>query len=644
MNPRVRNLSWIFLGAALLATAIVYAPGLHGPFVYDDMSFVLGNERIRVTSLDLSDWFAAAISFPAGTHQGRWLCMLTFAANYYFGGLDPYGFKLTNLAIHLANGFLLFLALRALFELWSESRGGDERNKFTLQAIAVAIAALWLVLPINLTAVLYVSQRLESLSNTFVFLGLAWYLRARLRLWRGDGGHFSLWCSLIVSTGIGALVKESAVLLPLYALCAEIALTRFRTSEGRVDRSIAGLYIALLVVPLIAGLVWLSTWVAKPGAYQRSFTPIERMLTEFRVLVDYIYWTIAPNLDALTLYHDDIQASKSFLDPPSTLASFIVLLSMIAAAIWQLARRPLFSIGIAWFFCAHVLTGTFIPLLFAFEHRNYFASAGLLLAGASLIAIEQRVRRLRVATTVALALFAFYAFTTWMRAEEWSDGRRLAMSEAAKRPDSPIAQYEKARVYLETQGPQRTAFIQQGFKLLEQSAHLPGASIRFEQLLITLHAAMGLPIDPVWMQSLIQKLKAAPASPSDARALQNLNACFIKASCRDGLNELGNAYRAALSHPQPTPALLSVHAEYAWYLANDRADAERDIREAVRRAPFDFEGRKNLIVLLIATNQFDEARSEIMRLERMNLFGMFDKVIAQLQSALAKQRGEQTAE
>jgi Flp pilus assembly protein TadD len=89
---------------------------------------------------------------------------------------------------------------------------------------------------------------------------------------------------------------------------------------------------------------------------------------------------------------------------------------------------------------------------------------------------------------------------------------------------------------------------------------------------------------------------------------------------------------------------LSVHAEYAWYLANDRADAERDIREAVRRAPFDFEGRKNLIVLLIATNQFDEARSEIMRLERMNLFGMFDKVIAQLQSALAKQRGEQTAE
>lgn len=636
MDTRIRQLvTWIAVCGALLVAALVYWPGLSGDFVYDDMSFVVGNGRIQVDTLDLGDWVAAAISFPSGTNQGRWLGMLSFAANYYFTGLDPYWFKLTNLGIHLLNGLLLFLALRALFALWRECRG-DGVAQPRLDAAAAAIAALWLVLPINLTGVLYVSQRLEALSNTFVFLGLAWYLRARLAYWRQERGAFGLWASLLVGTTVGVLVKESAVLLPLYAFCVELAVTRLRRRDGTIDRGVLWIYGCMLAVPLVVGLVWLAGWVARPGAYQRSFGTLARVETEFRVLVDYIAWTLAPSLDSLTLYHDDIQASKGLLDPPSTLAALAALLALLLAALWQLRRRPLFSLGILWFFAGHVLTATIIPLLFAFEHRNYFPSAGLLLAIASLLAIEQRQQRYRVPVVVASALFAFYAFTTWMRAEEWSDGKRLAMSEASKRPDSPIAQYERARVLLSSNGPNGQPLVEDGFLALEDASHLPGAGIRFEQILITMHAAMGRDIDPAWMQSLIEKLRRAPASPSDARSLQNLNACFIEEKCKVGVAELGKAYEAALAHPQPSPALLSVHAEYAWYLQHDRAAAERDIREAVRQAPFDFEARKNLIVLLIATGQIDEGRREIAAIRRLNFFGMFDKVIGQLETALAE--------
>ncbi|MGH8325083.1 MAG: hypothetical protein ACRETD_15030, partial [Steroidobacteraceae bacterium] len=326
-----------------------------------------------MTTLHLSDWVAAAFSFPGGTHTGRWLGMLSFAANHYFTALDPFWFKLTNLVIHLVNGCLVFLMLRALLALRRECEiVGAAPLRFNDAFAAVAIAGLWLVLPINLTAVLYVSQRLESLSSVFVFLGLAWYLHARLRFWRGEGGTIGLWLSLLVCTGVGVLVKESAVMLPLYAACAEFVITRGRDRDGRPNRAIYTLYTVLLVIPLLAGLIWLATWLFGPSTFARPFDTWQRLLSETRVWIDYIRWTLAPSLDALSLYHDDIQISRGLLDPPATFFALAALIALAAGAWWQRTRRPLFTLGIAWFVCGQLLTGTIIPLMLAFEHRNYF--------------------------------------------------------------------------------------------------------------------------------------------------------------------------------------------------------------------------------------------------------------------------------
>jgi len=106
---------WLLFSTALSLTALIYWIGLRGGFVYDDYSFIVGNTGLEVTANNLQQWFAAALSFPSGAHQGRWLGMLSFGINHYFTGMDPFGFKLTNLGIHLLNGLLVFLTLRALF-------------------------------------------------------------------------------------------------------------------------------------------------------------------------------------------------------------------------------------------------------------------------------------------------------------------------------------------------------------------------------------------------------------------------------------------------------------------------------------------------------------------------------------------------
>jgi hypothetical protein len=521
---RIFRGGWLLIGVALVVTATVYWAGLRGGYIYDDFSFLVSNDAIKVTTSRLGDWVAAMLSFPAGSQQGRWLGMLSFAANHYWTAMDPFGFKLTNLAIHLVNGALLFLALRALFALYHETASAtDRRASFDGALAAATIAALWLVLPINLTAVLYVSQRLEALSNTFVFLGLWWYLEARRTHWASGKRTAELWASLIFCTGAGVAVKESAVLLPLYAACAEFVLTRGRRGEKR-DRSVYALYGMLLLVPLVVGLIWLGSWVDGTRTFGRSFDVPSRLMTEARVLIEYMRWTLLPSLDALTLYHDDIQPSRGLLDPPSTLASIAALAILAAAAFWQRRRTPLFALGIFWFFAGHALTATVIPLLLAFEHRNYFPSAGLLLTVASVAALEHGYLRRRALVLGSGFVFGFYALNTALRAQEWSDPDRLIMSEAAKRPQSANAQYELGRLMvMKLRRPDGNPMTEDGYMVLEDAMKLPGAGTTFEQSLITFHAERHEPIDPTWWESLIAKLKARPPNVSDARVLANLN-------------------------------------------------------------------------------------------------------------------------
>lgn len=631
-----RTVAWLLVGLFLGVTVAIYLPGLSGGFVYDDVSFIVENAAVQVASTDWRDWMSAAFSFPGGVHQGRWLGMLSFAANHYFSGLDPFAFKFTNLAIHLLNGLLVFAMLRALFALREET-ASEPSPRFDGRLAAAAIAGLWLVLPINVTAVLYVSQRLEALSNTFVFLGLAWYLRARLRHWRGEGGSSGLWLSLIACTGVGALVKESAILLPLYAACVEIAITRARTRDGQARRDVLVMYAALLGLPLIVGVTWLGTWVFGHDTYARPFDTWQRLISEARVLADYIGWTLVPNLDTLTLHHDDIQASRGLFDPPTTLLSMACLAALAGIAIWQRRRRPLLSLGLAWFFCGHLLTGTIIPLLLAFEHRNYFPSIGLLLACASLV--ESMLRRPSARIAIVAIVACFYAFTTWMRAEEWSQPMRLTMSEASKRPRSPTAQYDRAAALVGAGTVNGRPVIEDGILALEDNRNLPGAGIVYEAALIALFERRGNPASPAWWDSLIEKLRANPPSIGDAQSLEFLSTCFVEHECKEGLPNLAKAYATALAHPSPSAYLLSSNAEFAWQLQGDTALAEKQFRAAVAKSPYDAQARRHLVMLLISTGNFTEAQAEIDAVRRINQLGNFDRLIRSLESAWQAAKG-----
>ncbi len=363
--------------AALLVTTLVYWPGLSGGYIFDDYPNIIENPALQVQHADWATLKAAALSSPSSEFH-RPLSSLTFVANYMTTGLAPFGWKLTNLVIHLLNGVLVYLLARAL--LCAAARGREEPRAGLLAAL---IAAGWLLLPINLTAVLYVVQRMESLANLFVLLGLLGYVRGRLRMQRDGRGFAGAVASLLVWTAIGLTAKETAVMTPFYAALIEWALFSARSGRGRRrDRRVLWLFALVLVLPGLAGLAWLlPDLVLNPVAWQaRNFTLGERLLSEPRIWFDYLRWIVLPTPHALSFYHDEIRVSTGLLAPWTTLAAILGLALLVALIAFLRARAPLVALGLALFLGAQLLTGTIIPLELVYEQRNYFASFGVLLA------------------------------------------------------------------------------------------------------------------------------------------------------------------------------------------------------------------------------------------------------------------------
>ncbi|HET6905703.1 MAG TPA: hypothetical protein VFH52_01990, partial [Rhodanobacteraceae bacterium] len=158
LSPKTTTL--FVLAAALAITLLVYWPGLSGGYVFDDFPNIVDNAGIHVMQSTLANWANAAWSSPASAFH-RPLASLTFAVNWFFSGADPMPMKAVNIGIHLLNGVLLYFMLRELLRAWRARRGDEVIEGAAAHRLALLIAAAWLLLPINLMAVLYVVQRME---------------------------------------------------------------------------------------------------------------------------------------------------------------------------------------------------------------------------------------------------------------------------------------------------------------------------------------------------------------------------------------------------------------------------------------------------------------------------------------------------
>ncbi|MFV1998218.1 MAG: tetratricopeptide repeat protein, partial [Acidiferrobacterales bacterium] len=381
----------------------------------------------------------------------------SFALNIYFnnGSVSAFPFKLTNILIHSLNGLLVFwflyLGLGRLTVSNERFANLSSRHVFLL---SFGTALLWTVHPIHLTSVLYIVQRMTSLSATFVLLALISYITGRTSILSGK-----TWRGRIYAAGgttlfglMGLFSKENAALLPIYIVIVELTLFSREWPWTRwVHLSRRSQYFAisgLLLVVTVALAYFINYFY--PGYSGRTFTFTERLLTEPRILLFYLSLILLPRIDAFGIYHDDIAVSGNLLDPWTTLPSIFAISLLLAIAVLSYKKHKLVSFSILWFFASHLIESTIIALELAHEHRNYLATIGpvvLIMYLTYLAILETKRKKLWWVPVLFLILFIT---NTSLRAWHWSDKASLYDFESRNHPDSARAQASMGSLLAET--------------------------------------------------------------------------------------------------------------------------------------------------------------------------------------------------
>jgi len=436
---------------ALVLTWLAYHPGLSGGFLFDDFF----NLPVLGYYGTVDNWTAFWLYLTSGSADptGRPLALLSFLIDANTWPADPYSFKRTGVLLHLLNGTLLTWLLLKL----GRALG---RTDTLAAASAVLGAALWLLHPLLISTTLYIVQRETVLAATFVLLGLVGYTAGRELA--ANGRFVGVWLAALsigACTLLAVLCKANGVLLPVLALIMEgiLLAPALPVRQHSIRRGLWIVRRTFLVLPsllLTAFLAWKTyTGFVDGMPAIRSWTLGERLLTEARVLIEYVGLLWLPRAFNAGLFNDGVSVSTGLLSPPQTLFCVLAIIALLAGA-WRLRKRqPALALAVFFFFAGHLLESTVLPLELYFEHRNYLPAAlmfwplALWICGASSSALAANgdpLRMLRAA--LALVLPSVFAGLTYLGADLWGNVRDQAMVWAARNPQSPRAQVTAAQI------------------------------------------------------------------------------------------------------------------------------------------------------------------------------------------------------
>lgn len=333
----------------------------------------VANLQLLFDSINKDGFWSGVLGGNSGP-SGRPVSLLSFALQQSSWPNDPASFKLVNIIIHIFNSLLMIVItywlLPHLFEVPEVHR----------LSIAVAIAGFWALLPIQISTVLYVVQRMVLLSSMFMLLAIVFYLWARSELQRGATikVFFILLIGVCGSSFLAILSKESGLLVFAFLITIELILQKKHPFFSQF--SFHYFLLTSLLMPLIlfvAYIIYMDIYDHYDG---RTFTLVERILTQPRILLDYVQQIVIPVQSKLGLYHDDYIKSTTLFNPASTIWAIIFWLGFAVLAIWaKFSNKPWVFFAFFWFVSGHLMESTIIPLELYFEHRNYLSSLGILI-------------------------------------------------------------------------------------------------------------------------------------------------------------------------------------------------------------------------------------------------------------------------
>jgi Flp pilus assembly protein TadD len=571
----------------VLAAVLAYQNSFAGVFILDDQTWIVDNPTIRQL-WPIRSWL---IPRQAALLGGRPVIALTLAINYALGGTNVWGYHAVNLAIHVLAALTLFGVLRRTLT----SPSLRDRFGSAATSLALAVAILWTVHPLQTQAVTYIIQRCESLVALFYLLTLYCVIRG------AASSRPALWSiAAFAACLFGMASKEVMVTAPIVVLLYD--RTFLSGSFRSALRARYRLYLALAATWGVVVLLLLSTgfYGGSTGFTVKKFTWWSYLLTQSGVLTHYLrlaFWPTGLCLD----YGWPAARTLAEIVPPS-----LLIAGLLGLTGWGLVKRPAVGFLGAWFFLILAPSSSIVPILdAAFEHRMYLPLAAVVmgvvvggyLAGRWLIG--RGVVSLRAAQIAGVCLAAFagtaLGILTFHRNADYASALWIWQDAVAKMPNNPRAHYNLGTL-LNDSG-QTDEAISHFYKVLEVDPNYVAAHYNLGNALAECSR---------YNEAVTQYKKALDIEPASVDAHNNLGNAL--AAC-GRVEEAVVHYRACL---ELDPNSVNAHYNLAVNLAacGRAEEAVTHYLRALELKPDYAEAHHNLANLLAALSRFNEAVAE----------------------------------
>jgi tetratricopeptide (TPR) repeat protein len=588
----------------MLVALIAYHHSFSVPFMFDDPLAITDNPTIKHLG-------TALFPPPNATTGGRPLLSFTFALNYALGGMDVWGYHAFNLLFHALAGLTLFGIVRRTLLRPSFAglrRAGPtpliQQSNFTDGTpLALAVAVIWIVHPLQTEAVTYISERAESLMGLFYLLTLYCFVRSTdetgerqvargERSERGSLRNSALqlfspsafprqWQILsVIACCLGALSKEIIVTAPVMVLLYDRTFVAgsFREAWRQRWKYYLGLAGSWLLLAL------LMTGLDRRGAgFDYGVTWWSYALTSCRSVILYLKLAVWPH--PLLFDH----GTDFIMNASEALPYVLVLVPLSIGTVIALWRRPVVGFVGAWFFLILAPTTSVVPLAGQpmAEHRMYLPLAAMI-ALAVLGCYAWLGRR---CAWLLLALALVLGFLTVRRNQEYRNPLTFWSELVARSPGNARARVNlgivllglpgrlpealaefKAAVRIDPNGVE--AHNDLGYALVQVPDRLPQAIAEFEEV---------LRINPAFAKAhfnLGNVLMKVPGRSGEAIA-EFEAALRIDPDWADAHHNLGNAL---MQIPGRLPEAIDQY-EAALRIDPDSADTHFNLGNALAKIP-----------------------------------------------------------
>jgi tetratricopeptide (TPR) repeat protein len=409
-------------------TAFAFLPSIHDGFTdWDDPFYVTDQPLIR----DLSPAGLRAVftTFVEGNYHP--LTMASFAVDYHFWKLDPRGYHIENIALHVLVTLLVF----GFILLLTRSR-----------AMSAITAPFFGIHPLHVESVAWVSGRKDLLYALFYVAACISYV-----LWaRGRRPRAVHYASVVVLFVLSLLAKGMAVSLPLALLAIDFYLER-KPSVKTVLLEKAPFFLIALGFGYVAVVAQ-----SRQGAVQSlaSFAFYERILFACYGISAYLIRAIAP-LSLSALYPYPLRVGGGL--PVVYYLAPLGALAFVALVLASLRRGRAVAFGALFFLVNVALVLQLLPVGSAViaDRYTYLSFVGVGFMIASLFrspAARTRARSLapRAALAALLTVAGILALlATQARCAVWKDNVTLWNDVLRQYPNLPLGYTMRARSYMQ---------------------------------------------------------------------------------------------------------------------------------------------------------------------------------------------------